>query len=91
MPPAWRQVAGVSVRQLEVCQAHPDAAWVYLSPPALLEPGMRTGRYRRGTATLITAPDGRSWISAEDLAVAVLDELEQPGADRHLTVAAAED
>ncbi|GAB3116661.1 hypothetical protein GCM10027055_26570 [Janibacter alkaliphilus] len=69
----------------------PDAAWAYLSPPALLEPGTRTGRYRRGTTTLLTAQDGKSWISAEDLAVAVVDELEQPGADRHITVAAAED
>lgn len=91
VPPAWRQVAGVSVRQLEVCQAHPDAAWAYLSPPALLEPGTRTGRYLRGTTTVLTAQDGKSWISAEDLAVAVVDELEQAGADRLITVAAAED
>ncbi|WP_408648234.1 NAD(P)-dependent oxidoreductase [Streptomyces gossypiisoli] len=59
---------------------------MYLSPPALLEPGARTGRYRRGTDSLLTAPDGRSWISAEDLAVAVVDELESPGRERHFTV-----
>ncbi|MFF0032867.1 hypothetical protein [Streptomyces avermitilis] len=46
----------------------------------------RTGRYRRGTDTLLTSADGRSWISAEDLAVAVVDELETPGPERRLTV-----
>ncbi|MGW1745760.1 hypothetical protein ACWCRD_09100 [Streptomyces sp. NPDC002092] len=47
------------------------ASHVCLSPPALLEPGVRTGRYRRGTDTLLIGADGRTWISAEDLAVAV--------------------
>ncbi|CAL9539699.1 hypothetical protein SUDANB176_04220 [Streptomyces sp. enrichment culture] len=67
-------------------RAHAGARWVYLSPPALLEPGERTGRYRRGTDTLLTGADGRSWISAEDFAVAVVDELETPGPDPLVTV-----
>ncbi len=86
VPDEWRAVAAAGVAQLRTCQAHTGADWVYLSPPALLEPGTRTGRYRRGTDTLLTDADGRSWISAEDLAVAVLDELETPGPDRHITV-----
>ena len=73
--------------QLQACRSHAGADWVYLSPPALLEPGVRTGRYRRGTDTLLTGADGQSWISAEDLAVAVVDELESPGPDRRITVA----
>jgi putative NADH-flavin reductase len=36
---------------------------------------------------LLLDADGRSRISAEDLAVAVADELETPGPDRLLTVA----
>ncbi|MGW6734577.1 NAD(P)-dependent oxidoreductase [Streptomyces sp. NPDC055013] len=83
VPAEWRAVAAAGTAQLRTCQAHPDADWVYLSPPALLEPGDRTGRYRRGTDTLLTAADGRSWISAEDLAVAVVDELEASGPERH--------
>ncbi len=59
---------------------------MYLSPTAVLEPGERTGRYRRGTETLLLGADGKSRISAEDLAVAVLDELRTPATDRHLTV-----
>ena len=83
VPPHIRPIAEASLRQLEACRAH-GADWVYLSPPALLEPGARTGTYRRGTTEMLTGP---SSISAEDLAVAVVDELEVPGTDRHFTVA----
>ncbi|MFD7462024.1 MULTISPECIES: NAD(P)-dependent oxidoreductase [unclassified Streptomyces] len=86
VPAEYRAVAVAGIAQLRTCEDRPGADWVYLSPPALLEPGERTGRYRRGTDTLLTTADGRSWISAEDLAVAVLDELETPGTDRHITV-----
>ncbi|MEV6627990.1 NAD(P)H-binding protein [Amycolatopsis sp. NPDC051106] len=85
VPPEYRAIASASAAQLEVCRAHP-ADWVYLSPPAVLEPGSRTGVYRRGTTTLLVRPDGSSRISAEDLAAAVVDELENPGPDRHFTV-----
>ncbi len=86
VPAEYRAVAVAGVAQLQACEAHADADWVYLSPPALLEPGVRTGRYRRGADILLSAADGRSWISAEDLAVAVVDELENPGLQRHITV-----
>ncbi|MGW3174320.1 NAD(P)-dependent oxidoreductase [Streptomyces sp. NPDC001153] len=86
VPEEHRAVAIAGVAQLRACRARTDADWVYLSPPAVLEPGERTGRYRRGTDTLLTDAGGRSRISAEDLAVAVLDELECPGRDRHITV-----
>lgn len=89
VPQAWLQVAGASVSQLEACTEHGYQEWVYLSPPAVLEPGTRTGAYRRGTTTLLTAPDGSSRISAEDLAVAALDEIEHPGGSQHFTVAEA--
>ncbi|WP_454198048.1 NAD(P)-dependent oxidoreductase [Nocardia sp. Marseille-Q1738] len=85
VPPTIRTIAAASAAQLDACRAHP-ADWVYLSPPALLEPGRRTGEYRRGTTTLITGADGASRISAEDFAVAVLDELENPREDKHFTV-----
>ncbi|KUL21560.1 NAD(P)-dependent oxidoreductase [Streptomyces regalis] len=86
VPAEVTAVAAAGVAQLRACEAHTGSDWGYLAPPALLEPGERTGRYRRGTDTLLTAADGHSWISAEDLAVAVLDELEAPGADRLVTV-----
>ncbi|MGW3206601.1 hypothetical protein [Streptomyces sp. NPDC001135] len=45
--------------QLRTCQARSGAGWVYLSPPAVLEPGTRTGRSRRGTDTLLIDADGQ--------------------------------
>lgn len=90
VPAAWRDIAQASVDQLQVCHEHPRVTWTYLSPPALLEPGTRSGRYRRGATTMLTAPDGTSRISAEDFAVAALDEVERPSGDHHWTVAEGE-
>lgn len=87
VPLTWRAFASASTAQLRVCELRPDAAWTYLSPPAILEPGDRTGVYRSGTETLLVGPDGSSRISAEDLAVAAVDELENPTGHRHITVA----
>ena len=52
--------------------------WAYLSPPAQLAPGERTGNYRLGTNELMLDAEGNSTISMEDLAVVLLDEAEQP-------------
>lgn len=67
-------------RQFQVFDEAADhtVTWTYLSPAALLEPGVRTGEYRRGTDELITDDEGNSAISMEDLAVALLDEAEHP-------------
>ncbi|GAA2707250.1 MULTISPECIES: NAD(P)H-binding protein [Streptomyces] len=80
VPAAWRGIALASVRQFEVFRNAGTAAvdWTYLSPPALLEPGARTGTYRAGRDELLVDAAGRSEISVEDLAVAVLDEAEHP-------------
>lgn len=87
VPLQWRSIAAASIAQLDVCQNHANQNWTYLSPPAVLEPGTRTGVYQRGTTTLLTADDGSSRISVEDLAVAVIDELESPGHEQRITVA----
>lgn len=87
VPPEWRSIASASVTQLAECTAHHYRDWTYLSPPAILGPGTRTGVYRRGSTTLLTDEDGASKISAEDLAVAVIDELEDPAHRHRFTVA----
>jgi len=76
--PEWRAVAQASLDQHALCVAADGVDWTYLSPPALLEPGARTGRYRLGTDELIIDGQGRSAISIEDFAVALLDEAETP-------------
>ena len=52
--------------------------WTYLSPAAEIAPGEHTGEYRTTGEQLLVDDAGRSFISFEDFAVAVLDELEQP-------------
>lgn len=62
--------------------------WTYISPAAEIEPGERTGTFRVGGDQLLTDADGNSRISAEDYAVALVDELEKPQAvGRRITVA----
>jgi len=59
-----------------------DINWTYYSPPMLIEPGVRTGKFRLGGENLITDEQGKSWISFEDYAVALVDELEKPAHER---------
>jgi putative NADH-flavin reductase len=47
--------------------------WVYISPAPFVAPGERRGSYRRGVDMVIA-----DQISAEDFAIAVLDEIEHP-------------
>lgn len=88
LPPEARPIALACLDQLEACRAETDADWTYLSPPALLQPGHRTGVYRLGGDELLVDAEGRSSISMEDFAVALLDEAERPGhRRRRFTVA----
>ena len=52
--------------------------WTFLSPPALLAPGERTGRYRVGGEQLLMDSALPAGISVADLAVAIADEIENP-------------
>lgn len=85
VPTQWRDVASASLDQFTTCTEHPNQNWTYLSPSAVFEPGQGTGVYRRGGDTLLINHDGTSRITPADLALAVLDELEQPSAERHFT------
>jgi putative NADH-flavin reductase len=55
--------------------------WTYVSPSAEIRAGERTGRFRVGGDQLLFDAGGRSWISYEDFAFAILDEIEWP---RHI-------
>jgi putative NADH-flavin reductase len=55
-----------------------DLEWTFLSPPASIAPGERTGHYRVGKDQLLKNEKGESKISTQDYAVAMLDELEHP-------------
>jgi putative NADH-flavin reductase len=75
----------------EIALAHRDALnlfrqnttldWTFISPAAAIAPAERTGRYRLGGDQLVVDAAGESRISAEDYAVAFIDEVERP---RHI-------
>ncbi|MGI6219625.1 MAG: NAD(P)-dependent oxidoreductase [Bacteroidaceae bacterium] len=60
-----------------------DVDWVFFSPAGNLGdmgqngPGKRTGKFRLGKDDMIFDADGNSFISVEDYAYAMIDELEQ--------------
>ncbi|HTW38049.1 MAG TPA: NAD(P)H-binding protein [Steroidobacteraceae bacterium] len=55
-----------------------DVPWTYFSPALVIAHGARTGRFRLGSDQLVTDAAGRSRISVEDYAVALIDEAEKP-------------
>lgn len=63
---------------LEKLKETPRLNWTMLSPSALFTAGERTGKFRLGQDMLLTSDKGKSWISYEDYAVALLDEIENP-------------
>lgn len=72
-------VAQACIEQLDVFRTSDTSVdWAYLSPSADMQPGDRTGSFRTGTDELIVDANGSSRISMEDLAVALINEAENP-------------
>ena len=67
---------------LEALRGIDDLEWTMIAPSAYFVPGERTGKFRLGEDALLVDAHGKSWISYEDLAVAMLDEIETPRAVR---------
>ncbi|AZQ72390.1 MULTISPECIES: NAD(P)-dependent oxidoreductase [Streptomyces] len=73
---------------LQIMHAHGDALdfyrtvsdvrWTNVSPAGQIEPGERTGTYRTALEDLVVNAEGKSRISTEDYAVALIDEIETP-------------
>ena len=63
---------------LNMLREEKELEWTFLSPPASIDPGERTGHYRVGKDQLLKNKEGESKISTQDYAVAMLDELENP-------------
>jgi uncharacterized protein len=77
-PEAWKGIARAHREALEIYRgAASDLDWTYFSPADVIEPGERTGRFRTGGDQLLRDADGRSRISTEDFAAALVDELEK--------------
>jgi uncharacterized protein len=77
-PAQYKAEAEKGAAFLDLLRQEKELNWTFLSPSALFAPGERTGRFRLGTDQLLTGADGKSWISFEDFAVALADEIERP-------------
>ena len=76
-PDAYKKVALAHRDVLAYYRTLNDLDWTFFAPAALIAPGERTGVFRTGADTLLADANGDSRISAEDYAVAFVDELEQ--------------
>jgi putative NADH-flavin reductase len=77
-PKEWKQGALATREALTLLRREPQLEWSFLSPSADLFPGKRTGQFRLGKDQLLTDAHGKSHISIQDYAMAMIDEVEHP-------------
>ena len=78
-PPEYKVAAAAARDALALIQKETTLDWTFLSPAILLQPGVRTGKYRVGAdAPLWAEGGGPGSISVQDMAVAIVDEIETP-------------
>jgi putative NADH-flavin reductase len=77
-PAEYKQGALATREALNLLRNEPSLDWSFLSPSADLFPGRRTGKFRLGTDQLLADAHGKSRISVEDYAMAMIDEAEKP-------------
>lgn len=63
---------------LEELRHEKDLNWTFISPAPKLTEGDKTGQFRLGKDNPVTDEKGESQISVGDLAVAILNEIENP-------------
>ena len=78
LPPAYQGEARAMRAVLEQLKQTTDVDWTFFSPAFSISPGTHTGKYRVGTTVMLSDADGKSRISAEDYADALIKELEKP-------------
>jgi putative NADH-flavin reductase len=89
-PEMYKPVATSQKASLDIFRAAKNDAptWTYVSPAAEIVPGKRTTAFRIGGDQLLVDDNGKSRISAEDFAIALIDEAERPQhPNRQITVA----
>jgi uncharacterized protein len=73
-PEIYRAEALIVAEALDYLRGLGDGVdWTFISPAPVIQPGQRTGAYQTGA----DSPAGES-ISAEDYAVALIDEIDEP-------------
>lgn len=75
--PAEYRVGATAARDyFEMLKEEKELDWTYFSSALDMYPGERTGKYRLGTENPVINSDGSSELSVQDMAVAIVDELE---------------
>jgi uncharacterized protein len=82
-PQEWKS-HGVAHKEALAVLQQSDLDWTSVSPAARIQPGERTAKFRLTGNAFVPDGEGQSHISAEDYAVALVDELEHPGHLRQL-------
>jgi putative NADH-flavin reductase len=80
-PNEWKAGATAARDYLNLLKEEKELNWTFLSPPLEMHQGtsgVRKGSYRTGLENPVFNEEGRSVISVEDIAVAIVDELENP-------------
>ena len=78
-PADYKAGATAARDYLDELKKETELNWVFISPAIEMHPGtsgVRKGTYRTGTENPVFNDEGRSVISVEDLAVAIVDEVE---------------
>jgi uncharacterized protein len=75
-PEAYKGIA-LAHRDAKNVLRSSDLNWTYFSPAMMIQPGERTGKFRLDKDALVSDEKGNSSISAEDYAIALVDEVEQ--------------
>ena len=78
VPEPYQAESRAGCNFLDMLRQASDLDWTFLSPSAQFVPGERTAVFRIGADTALRDASGRSWISYEDYAVALVDEIERP-------------
>lgn len=76
-PAEWKNGATAARDYLNTIRKETDLDWTFLSPAIHLHPGKRTGIFRLGADQPVFDDNNQADISVEDMAVAIIDELEQ--------------
>lgn len=78
-PAEWKQGALAAREALTRLRADTTTLdWTFVSPAMQMAPGARTGQFRLGGEEPVQDAEGENRISLEDLAVAIVNELEAP-------------
>ncbi|MFF2481518.1 NAD(P)-dependent oxidoreductase [Paenibacillus sp. NPDC058071] len=76
-PEMFVATASNQAKNLDILRQNNRIKWTFVSPSAEFALGKRTGKYGKGTDFLLVNSKGHSYVSYEDYAIAIVDEIEQ--------------